>query len=108
MLANIPVTMPQYHLFVCNQHKRIKYPESFDLPDIDAARDAARRVAKVFMEVVPYWSDLSPNQQDEFRVEIVDEASERLLTVPFKEPEEALPASEEGGPHHDGRGDESE
>lgn len=100
--------MPQYHLFVCNQHNRIKYPESFDLPDIDAARDAARRVAKVFMEVVPYWNDLSPNQQDEFRVEIVDEASEGLLTVPFKEPGEALPASEEGGPHYDGRGDESE
>lgn len=100
--------MPQYHLFVCNQHKRIKYPESFDLPDINAARGVARRVAKVFMEVVPYWSKLSPDQQDEFRVEIVDEASERLLTVPFKEPVEALPAPEEGGPHHDRRGDESE
>jgi hypothetical protein len=41
MLANIPVAMPQYILFVCNQHNRIKYPESFDLPDIDAACDAA-------------------------------------------------------------------
>lgn len=101
MLANIPVAMPQYHLFVCNQHNRIKYPESFDVPDIDAARDAARRVAKVFMEVVPYWSDLPPDQQDEFRVEIVDKAGERLLTVPFKEPEQDKS-------HHDRRGDEGE
>jgi hypothetical protein len=101
MLANVPVAMPQYTLFVCNQHNRIKYPESFALPDIDAARDAARRVARVFMEVVPYWSDLPPDQQGEFRVEIVDEAGERLLTVPFKEPEQ-------GEPHHGRRGDEGE
>ncbi|MBM1169644.1 DUF6894 family protein [Microvirga arabica] len=93
--------MPQYILFVCNQHNRIKYPESFDLPDIEAAHDAARRVAKVFMEVVPYWRDLPPDQKDEFRVEIVDEAGERLLTVPFKEPEQ-------GEPHHGRRGDEGE
>jgi hypothetical protein len=71
--------MPQYHLCVCNQRNGIKYSEGFDLPDIDAARDVARWVAKVFMEVVPYWNNLSTNQQDDFRVEIVDEASERLL-----------------------------
>jgi hypothetical protein len=62
MLANIPVTMPQYYLLVCNQHNHIRYPTSFDLPDIEAARDAARLVAKVFMGVVPYWSNLAPDQ----------------------------------------------
>jgi hypothetical protein len=53
------------------------------------------------MEVVPYWSDLPPDQQDEFRVEIVDEAGERLLTLPFKEPEQ-------GEPDHGRRSDEGE
>ena len=93
--------MPQYNLFVCNQHRRIKYPKSFDLPDINAAGEAARQIAKVFMEVVPYWSKLSPDQQDEFKVEIVDEAGERLLTLHFTEPEE-------GKPHHDRGGGEGE
>jgi hypothetical protein len=77
--------MPQYNLFVCNQHNRIRYPKNFDLPDVEAARAAALRVVKVFMEVVPYWKDLSSKQQEDFVVEIVDEAGGLLLTVPFME-----------------------
>lgn len=84
MSANIPGIMPRYNLFVCNQHKRVRYPESFDLPDLDTANDAAHRVAKVFMEVVTYWTELSPEQQDAFVVEIVDETGELLLTTPFR------------------------
>jgi hypothetical protein len=37
------------------------------------------------MEVVPYWRDLSPDHQNDFVVEIVDEAGGLLLTVPFSE-----------------------
>jgi hypothetical protein len=77
--------MPQYNLFVCNQHNRIRYPRNFDLPDVEAARAAALRVAKVFMEVVPYWKDLSSKQQEGFVVQIVDEVGGLLLTVRFME-----------------------
>jgi hypothetical protein len=80
--------MPQYSLFVCRQHNRIKYPKSYDLPDVEAARRVASRVAKVFMEVVPYWNDLSPDQQNDFVIEIDDESSQTVLIVPFKEANE--------------------
>jgi hypothetical protein len=42
-------------------------------------------VAKVFMEVVPYWNDLSLDQQNEFVVEIDDEGGQTVLIVPFNE-----------------------
>jgi hypothetical protein len=77
--------MPSYNQFLYNQYSRVRYPETLDLPDVDAARDVAQKVAKVFMEVVPYWRDLSPDHQNDFVVEIVDEAGGLLLTVPFSE-----------------------
>jgi hypothetical protein len=88
-LANIPAIMAQYNLFVCNQHNRIRYPKNFDLPDVEAARAAALRVAKVFMEVVPYWNDLLPDQQTDFIVEIDDEGGQTVLIVPFNEAKES-------------------
>ena len=81
--------MPRYNLFIYNQHKRIRYPKSFDLPDVDSARKAALKLATVFMVVVPYWSDLPPVRQDKFVVEVVDDAGELVLTVPFREADEA-------------------
>jgi hypothetical protein len=80
--------MPQYSLFVCSQNDRIKYPKSYDLPDVEAARRVAQRVAKVFMEVVPYWNDLSREQQHDFVVQIDDESGQTVLTVPFREARE--------------------
>jgi len=77
--------MPRYSLFLHNQHSRVRYPETLTLPDVEAAQHVARRVANVFMEVVPYWGDLSPAQQHRYVVEIVDETGELLLTVPFRE-----------------------
>jgi len=84
-MANIPAIMPRYNLLLYNQHSRVRYPKTLNLPDVDAAHDVALRVAKVFMEVVPYWGDLSPDQQHRYVVEIVDEAGGLLLTVPFRE-----------------------
>ena len=78
--------MPHYNLFLYNQRKRVRYPESLSLPDIDAAQRAARRVADVFMEVVPYWYELTLEQQHRYVVEIVDEAGYLLLTVPLRQP----------------------
>ena len=80
--------MPRYNLFLYNQDSRVRYPETLDLPDVDAARRVARRVAQIFMRVIPYWSDLSPDQQDRYVVEIVDETGEVFLTVPFKDVEQ--------------------
>ena len=80
--------MPRYSLFVCSQDDRIKYPKSYDLPDVEAARQVALRVAKVFMEVVPYWNDLSPEQQNDFVVQIDDESSQTVLIVPFRDARE--------------------
>ncbi|WP_201865160.1 DUF6894 family protein [Microvirga soli] len=80
--------MPRYNLFLYNQRKRARYPETLDLPDLDAAQRVARRVANIFMDVVPYWSDLSPDQQGRYVVEIIDEAGGLLLTVSFKDTEE--------------------
>ncbi|WP_371823224.1 MULTISPECIES: DUF6894 family protein [Microvirga] len=77
--------MPCYNLFLYNQHSRVRYPETLDLSDVDAAQRVARRVADVFMEVVPYWDELTAEQQGRYVVEIVDEAGGLLLTVPFIE-----------------------
>ena len=84
-LANIPVIMPLYSLFLYNQRKRVRYPESLDLPDGAAAQQAARRVADVFMKVVPYWDELTDEQQNRYVVEMRDEAGRLLLTVPFRQ-----------------------
>ena len=80
--------MPKYSFFVWNKRGRIKYPKSFYLQDAEAARQVATRIARVFAEVVPYWSELSPKQKADFVVEILDEAGETVLTVPFKEAQE--------------------
>lgn len=80
--------MPRYNLFLYNQRKRVRYPETLDLPDIESAHHVARRVAQVFMDVVPYWGELSPNQQGRYVVEVMDEAGGLLLTVPFNEAKE--------------------
>jgi hypothetical protein len=80
--------MPQYSFFIVNSQGRVKYPRSFALADVDAARGAAVRIARVFAEVVPYWSDLSADQRNDFVVDIVDAAGQTVLTVPFREVEE--------------------
>jgi hypothetical protein len=80
--------MPRYNLFLYNQDSRVRYPETLDLPDDDAAQRVARRVAEVFMRVVPDWNDLSPDQQDDFVVEVDDEDGQTILRVPFKEARE--------------------
>jgi hypothetical protein len=81
--------MAQYTLFIRNNHSRIKYPRSFDLPDTDAARKAALRLVQVFTEVVPYWDELSYEQQGDFVVEVADEEGRTVLTVPFRDVDEA-------------------
>ena len=77
--------MSQYSFFVWNERSRVKCPRTFDLPDDVAARKAALKIADIFTEVVPYWSDLTLQQRNTFVVEIVDETGQTVLTVPFRE-----------------------
>ena len=77
--------MSQYSFFVWNNHGRVRYPRVLDLPDDVAARRAALKIADIFAEVVPRWDDLSPQQRNTFVVEIVDEAGQTVLTVPFRQ-----------------------
>ena len=80
--------MPAYSFYVWNKRNRTKYPRTFHLPDVDAARAVALKIAHIFVEVVPYWGDLSPTQRNDFVVEILDEAGQTVLTVPFREVED--------------------
>jgi hypothetical protein len=80
--------MPKYSFFARNKRKRVKYPKSFYLADVEGARQVAARIAQAFGRVVPGWSELSPDQHSNFAIEIVDEAGETVLTVPFKEAEQ--------------------
>ena len=81
--------MPKYSFFVWNKRSRIRYPKSFYLHDAEAAHQVAKRIARVFVEVVPYWGDLSSKQRNDFVVEILDEAGETILTVPFRDADES-------------------
>lgn len=83
--------MPQYDFFVWNKRSRVKYPRSYNLPDVDAARAVAERIAKVFSEVVPLWNDLSKGRQNNFAIEVVDQTGQTVLTVPFKEAAQRKP-----------------
>jgi hypothetical protein len=79
--------MPKYAFFVRNKRNRIRYPKNFYLADAEAARQVAVRIAWAFGEVVPGWSDLSPEQQKNFIVEVVDEAGQAVLSISFSDAE---------------------
>jgi hypothetical protein len=87
-MANIPV-MSKYSFHVCNKRSRVKYPKSFYLSDIEAARQVASRIAQGFGRVVPQWTRLSVDQQNNYRVEAVDETGQRVLIVPVRQLEQA-------------------
>ncbi len=80
--------MPKYSFVVLDAHSRVRYPRSFELTDVEAAREVATRIAEVFGEVVPRWNDLTYDQQKNFAVEVIDETGHTLLAVPFREAEE--------------------
>jgi hypothetical protein len=77
--------MSLYGFFIWNSRSRVRYPRVLNLPDVAAARKAALKIADVFVETVPLWSDLSAHQRNTFVVEIVDEAGQTVLMVPFRE-----------------------
>ena len=80
--------MTKYDFFIWNKRSRVKYPKSFYLPDIAAARQIATRIARVFGAVIPQWDDLSYDQQNTFAVQAADESGHIVLTLPFMEAEQ--------------------
>jgi hypothetical protein len=84
-IVNWDSGMTHYSFFVWNSRNRVKYPRSYDLPDVASARKAALKIADIFIDVVPNWSDLSFQQRNTFVVEVVDETGQTVLTVPFRE-----------------------
>ena len=83
--------MPKYSFFVRSRRNRIRYPKTFQLTDVEAARQGAERIARAFSRVVPRWSELTSNQRKNFMVEVVDETDQPILTVPFEDAEEPKP-----------------
>jgi hypothetical protein len=83
--------MPKYNFLLCSGRSRVKYPKSFHLTDIEAARQVGFRIARTTREVVPQWNDLTSGQQKNFAVEIVDGAGQTVLTVPCTDAEKLTP-----------------
>ena len=81
--------MSKYSFHVCSKRSRVQYPKSFYLSDIEAARQVAARIARGFGSVVPHWKSLSVDQQNNYRVEAVDETGQRVLIVPVRQLEQA-------------------
>jgi hypothetical protein len=83
--------MPKYNFLLCSGRSRVKYPKSFHLTDIEAARQVGFRIARVTRDVVPQWNDLT-SDQGSFAVEIVEGAGKTVLIISWKEAEELTPA----------------
>ncbi len=85
--------MPKYNFLLCSSRSRVKYPKSFHLTDIEAARQVGFRIAQTTKEVFPQWNDLTSAQQKDFAVEVVDAAGQTGLTLPCEGAEELTPAT---------------
>ena len=81
--------MSKYSFHVCSKRSRVKYPKSFHLSDIEAARQVAARIARGFRRAVPHWESLPVDHQSNYRVEAVDETGQRVLIVPVRQLEQA-------------------
>ena len=63
--------MPKYNFLLCNRLSRIRYPKSFYLTDIEAARQVGFRIARQTSAVAPQRDGLTADQQKNFAVEVV-------------------------------------
>jgi hypothetical protein len=82
--------MPKYNFVVWNKRSRVHYPKTFYLPDVEAARQVATRIARVFGDVIPQWDDLTYEQQDNYAVEAVDQDGHTVVAVAFTGAEEPV------------------
>jgi hypothetical protein len=80
--------MTKYSFIIWNKHSRVRFPRSFERTHVEAAREVATRIARVFGEVIPRWDELTYDQQGDFAVEVIDETGYTLLAVSLREAEE--------------------
>lgn len=76
--------MLNHDLYVRTQHRRVKYPRRLYLPSVEAAHEAAVRLARIFVEGRSCWEDVSIGASDAFTVDIVNEAGQAILTIPSR------------------------
>jgi hypothetical protein len=81
--------MPKYNFLLCNKRGRIRYPKTFYLTDIEAARQVAFGIARVSGGVVSQWNGRTCDQQKNLSVEVADETRQTVLTISFQDAEEA-------------------
>lgn len=74
--------MPNYDLYVCTKHRRLKYPRRLNLPSVEAAHRVALVLAQIFLEGRSSWDELSIKAYDDFTIEAVNEAGQMVLIVP--------------------------
>ncbi|GEO18816.1 DUF6894 family protein [Microvirga aerophila] len=79
--------MPQYEFYFRHNDKRVKYPRNLNLPGTDAAHAVALKLARALIKASPFWTDLSAEARNAFMVEIIDEAGQLVLSLPFIEAE---------------------
>ena len=71
--------MPRYFFHVIDEGKVYPDTEGVDLAGPEAARDYAQRDAKDLVE----QHVVSPARVAQWRIDVVDEAGERIATVPL-------------------------
>ena len=86
--------MPQYEFYFRHNDKRVKYPRSLNLLGIDAAHGVALKLARALIEASSFWTDLSAEARNALIIEVVDEAGQLVLSLPFIEAERDYVASE--------------
>jgi hypothetical protein len=83
----ILLVMPQYSLHIWNGRDRYGHPRKLDLPSIEAAHAVALQLARVLIAARSSWRELPIEARKQLVIEIVDEAGQTVLTVPFTEAE---------------------
>jgi hypothetical protein len=71
--------MPRYYFHICTGSDLTRDADGSDLPDLDAARKQAVKMA------CRAWSERPPDNADNETFEITDESGEVVLKVPFSE-----------------------
>ena len=81
--------MPKYNFLLCDRRSRVRYPKSFYLTDIEAARQVARRIAWASDRSALQNNIRTGDRQSGLAVEIVDDTCRTVLTISSREAEEA-------------------
>jgi hypothetical protein len=84
--------MPRYFIDVRSRFGRDEDLEGIDLPSASVARVEALRVATLKLQDT--WQDLPAEAKNDIAIEVVGEAGQTVLVVPFGEIERHLEAAQ--------------